>query len=445
MIHLDMEETIVAISSPPGPGLRGILRLSGPRAWPVVRSHFVEEKPATPRRRTELRDGQLTIVGLRRPLRAAVAFWPMPRTYTGQDLVEIHTVGSRPLLELVLVSLLRNGARPAEPGEFTLRAYLNGRLDLSRAEAVLGVIHSQSRDQLDVALRQLAGGLTARIADLKERLLNVLAHLEAGLDFVDEHDVDPIGRAALADQLQTATGLVTEFRNQLEARGRPEGGFPRVVLVGPPNAGKSRLFNALVERGRAIVSPLPGTTRDYLHARCSFEGVAAELVDTAGVEDSRCSVELQAQSLGRAQAAGSDLLLVCVAADQPGFPIPLPDRPCLRIATKCDLAPAPADLIATSAATGLGLDHLRRAVGAFLRSRSGEGDPMAGSAARCLDILSRAGRSLRSASQSLHAGTGDDLVAVDVRQAIEELGEVVGDVNSEEILDRIFSRFCIGK
>ena len=448
---LDPADTIAAVASPPGPGLRGLVRLTGPRAWEIALGGFTPDDEAPPRTRASARTGRLKVDGLRATLPATVAFWPGPRTYTGQPLAEIHTVGAVPLVRLVLADALARGARQAEPGEFTLRAFLSGRLDLTRAEAVAGVIDARSPAQLDAALRQLAGGLAGPIARLRDRLLDVLAHLEAGLDFVDEPDVDPLARAALAAELAAAAHEVTDLAGRLRGRDRPEGA-PVVVLAGPPNAGKSRLFNALIGQASALVSPRAGTTRDYLRAPCDCAGLLVELVDTAGVEPAAGSIEGRSQALRAEQAGRADLVLDCRCADvDPAAPaLDLPaGLPRLVVWTKADLAPPPADLAAvalpTSAADGAGLGRLKAAVAAALRERAADGDAPAGTGPRCRDALRRAGHSLRSAAEAVALGAGDELVAVDLRQAAEDLGKVVGEVVTDDILDRIFSRFCIGK
>lgn len=445
MIHLDIHDTIAAIASPPGPGIRGLVRISGPGTFELLDAIFIADPPGRPPRVPMIRPGSLNVAGLRRPLAVLLARWPGPRTYTGQDLAEIHTVGAPPILQRVLETCLARGARLAEPGEFTMRAFLGGRLDLTSAEAVLGVIDARSRDQLDRALRQLAGGLAGPIRRLRDRLLDILAHLEAGLDFVDEDDVDPIGRALLVEELSGAAGDLRSIAESFRDRDRPGVGLPRVVLVGPPNAGKSRLFNALVGEARAIVSHVAGTTRDYLSAPCDFDGVAAELVDTAGIEDADHPIESQAQALRAAQVAGADVLLACLPSHAAGAPLVLPQRSHLRVTTMCDLAPSAPGSLATSAETGEGLDRLRLAVAGALRDAASDGDPLAGSAARCRDGLDRASRAIVAAGSALALGLGDELVAVDLRIALDELGKVVGAVVADDILDRIFSRFCIGK
>ncbi|MBX6314691.1 MAG: tRNA modification GTPase, partial [Isosphaeraceae bacterium] len=440
----DPHDTIAAISSPSGPGLRGLVRLSGPEAWSIALTGFEAEGPTPLSCRAEVRTGLLTIDGLRPRLPAMIALWRGPRTYTGQDLAEIHTVGAPPLLPMVLAHCLARGARLAEPGEFTLRAFLAGRLDLTRAEAVLGVINARSPAQLDAALKQLAGGLAAPIERLRDRLLDVLAHLEAGLDFVEEADVDPLGRAALAEELAEGAAAIHALAERLRGRDRPEG-RPRAVLVGPPNAGKSRLFNALLGEGCALVSPRAGTTRDYLSAPCDCDGLLIELIDTAGLEAASDAIADRAQSLGADQVAQADLLLVCRSADTDLEEGSLPDLPRLCVWTKADLAPAPVGYLSTSAATGAGLDALRAAIASALRESDRDGDFPASTGARCRESLARAGDSLRSASETLRLGGGEELVAIDLRQAVDELGKVVGAVVSDDILDRIFQRFCIGK
>lgn len=446
---LDPNDTIVAVSSPPGSAARGIVRISGPRAWAIARDGFNPAEPWPPPRYSEARTGDLEVAGLRPRLLVRLALWPGPRTYTGQDLAEVHMVGSPPLLNLYLAQCLARGARAAEPGEFTLRAFLSGRIDLTRAEAVLGVIEADSPARLDAAIEQLAGGLSRPLLTLRDRMLDLLAHLEADLDFADEPDVDPIARAALAFELDEAAAQIATLARQLDERDRPEG-YPRAVLVGPPNAGKSRLFNALTGDERAIVSPSAGTTRDYLTALCDCDGLTVELVDTAGIEPAVNAVTTMAQSYRAAQAARAELLLDCWPAAWGPRPVARDHRansPTLLVATRCDERAGqwPPAEIATSAVNGAGLDALRVAIAQTLRSARSESNVPAGTAARCRGSLLQTESALRSASEALLSGGGDELVAFDVRLAAEELGKVVGAVVTDDILDRVFRRFCIGK
>jgi tRNA modification GTPase len=450
-VALDPNDTIAAIASPPGPSARGIVRVSGTRAWPIVLSEFVADGGLSPPARAELRTGKLRVDGLRTELPVSLALWPSPRTYTGQDLVEIHLVGSGPLLSLVLAHCLTRGARLAEPGEFTLRAFLNGRLDLTRAEAVLGVIDAQNSDQLECALEQLAGGLSGPLVELRGLLLDEVAHLEANLDFTEEPDVDPIGRDALISRLSEDAYRLTEFASRLDDRQRGDQ-RPRVVLAGPPNLGKSRLFNALVERNEAIVSPVAGTTRDYLSACCVCDGLEIELVDTAGVEAPSDPISQQAQGHRTDQLAVADLILECIPYDQlQASTSPLSGNAGrLLVVTKCDQASdrrsqGHPEAIWTSAASGAGLDRLRSAIASRLRAQRNSGHLPLGTAARCRGSVQNAESAIRSAIETVRIGLGEELVAADLRLAMDELGRVVGTVVTDDILDRIFSRFCIGK
>jgi len=394
----------------------------------------------------------MRIVGLRPLLPTRLALWAAPRSYTGQDVAEIHLVGSPPLSSLVLAGCLHQGARHAQPGEFTLRAFLCGRIDLTRAEAVLGVIDAHSPAQLDAALEQLAGGLSGPVLAMRDRLLDLVAHLEANLDFTDEPDVDPLGRTTLIAALDRAADELEKLAQRLSARDRPLA-MPRVVLVGPANVGKSRLFNALLGRDRAIVSPRAGTTRDYLSSACDCDGISVELIDTAGIEPGHDTIATQAQALRVLQADRADLLLECYSADTAATVsyCSTSDGRLLKVWTKGDRSipehscAVGAELIVTSAATGQGLDHLRLAIADRIRRHDREGDLPAATAARCRGSILGAKSALRSASQVIQNGGGDELVAFDLRQAVDELGKVVGAVVTDDILDRIFRRFCIGK
>jgi tRNA modification GTPase len=450
LAHLDPGDTIAAVASPPGQGVRGLVRISGRNAWRIALDGFRTERVASPPRHPELRHGALVVEGLRPLLPAMIALWPGPRTYTGQDLAEIHTVGALPLLTQVLAGCLKRGARPARSGEFTLRAFLSGRIDLTRAEAVLGVIEARNGAQLDAALGQLAGGLSKPIHDLRNRLLDVVAHLEANLDFADESDVDPLGRAALAEELESSAVTLSALTDRLTRRDRAAGN-PRVVVLGPPNAGKSRLFNALLGHDRAIVSPRSGTTRDYLTGTCEVGGIIVELIDTAGIDLPRDPIETQAQANRADQADQADLLLLCTSHDTwtDRGKLSRQDRPALWVWTKCDLGrPEPSQAstaILTSAATGEGLDELRASIARLVRASNAEAVSPSSTSARCRESLEGARTALNSASQTLRDGGGEELVALDLRLALDELGKVVGAVVTDDILDRIFQRFCIGK
>lgn len=450
-----LDDTIAALASAPGPAERGIVRASGVGVRDVLSQVFEPDDPArwTAARRPLRHSGAMSLEDLHFPLKVDVLLWPTSRSYTGEPIAEIHTVGSPPLLEAILSSLFEAGARPARRGEFTLRAFLAGRIDLLQAEAVLGVIDAGDQQQLQVALGQLGGGLSTRIAHLHEQLLLHLADLEAGLDFVEE-DIEFISRDELQRRLREGIeflqGLIRQSMQRMQSTGRR-----RVALAGLPNAGKSTLFNALLEDERAIVSEVAGTTRDYLSALLDCEGVPVELIDTAGWDQRSTGIGRSADELRQDQWDRADLVVWCTAADLSVMDRAVDEslrqdadaaaRPLLEIVTKGDCRPAPADALVVSATTGAGLDQLRQAIGQQLQSATDTGDILGSTSARCRESLVSAESALRRAGDAAAAGAGDELIAVELRDAIDHLGKIAGKIYTDDVLDRIFSRFCIGK
>jgi len=451
---LDLDDTICAIASAAGGAARGIVRLSGPRAIECVRQVFApaEELDFAAIRRPQviLGDVQLATLGA---VAALAYLWPTMRSYTRQPAAELHLPGSPPVLEAALAAVCEWGARLARPGEFTLRAFLAGRIDLTQAEAVLGVIDAAGASALGAALAQLAGGLARPLAQLRESLLDLLAHLEAGLDFVDEN-IEFITAEQLCDQLAAAEQQLAAIERQMSGRGEA-GELPRVVLVGLPNAGKSSLLNALAGDAAAIVSPRAGTTRDFVTRRIDLGGRTCLLVDTAGLaaEVPAEAIAANAQSAARQRAAEADLLVLCLDASREASggasnDLPLPATSPLIVWTKCDLKSPRQPLegaIATSSRTGLGLNLLREAIAQRLNLAAGEGGAVVSTAARCRESLALARAALARASAAAGANLGQELIAAEVRLALDELGQVVGAVYTEDLLDRVFSRFCIGK
>jgi tRNA modification GTPase len=490
-------DTICAIASAPGGGVRGIVRVSGPHAISIVDdccsgrdSASVPSilQPAIVFSRLQIAlEGHASTSGL--PCELYV--WPTNRSYTREPVVELHTFGSQPILEAVVAALCGAGARVAEPGEFTLRAFLAGRIDLTQAEAVLGVIDARAKDELHAALAQLAGGLAGPLTHLRDDLLQLLAELEAGLDFVDE-DIEFISSGQLIERLDCAISSLDRVREQMASRHTADR-KPQVVLVGAPNAGKSSLFNALVDRfgvessasgprqPAALVSPVEGTTRDYLSAPISFDGMHVELFDTAGIEQfdftsqafaleyrqtvGKPTIEAQAQSMANERLFRADLRVCCIdasnllsaddsmpeeiLADQTKFD--------LVVFTKSDVRPASTQLqlqssvagrvVSTSSRTGEGLTELCSALCDILRHRQ-IGHCVKGvrsTAERCRESIRLAASALSTAKSVATANGGSELVAEELHTALDELGKVVGAVYTDDLLDRIFSTFCIGK
>ena len=446
-------DTIAAIATPPGPGGIGIVRVSGPQARAIADRVFHRRAPGSWEShrlyvgRVSAADGATVDEGM-------AVLMLGPHSYTGEDVLELHCHGSPVVLDRVLAAVLSLGARPAQAGEFTKRAFLNGRLDLAQAEAVAALVRARTADAAQTAAVQLCGGLSAQVAAVRERLVRAKAHVEAELDFGDEDvGLDP---AALMDDVRSAQAavdalLATAARGELLQRGL------RVALSGRPNAGKSSLLNALVGSERAIVTPHPGTTRDVIEAAVDIAGIPVTLVDTAGLRDSDDDVERLGVARAEHAAAGADLVLLVLdtarpLAEQAAL---LGRADAIAALNKCDL-PSPwsaADearvaaahpCVRISATAGIGLDALRQGLLARAGLEWGDNLP-AVTSARQHEALARVARSLAAARASLDARVPPELVAVDLQAALEHIGAVTGEVTSDDVLDAVFREFCIGK
>jgi tRNA modification GTPase len=453
---LNIDDTIAAIASAPGGAMRGVVRLSGPDTLACLQGCFQGSAGDA------WMSGEASSVfagSIRLPTPLGVVpcellLWPGTRSYTRQPVAELHTIGSPPLLDAALRAVCAAGARLAEPGEFTLRAFLAGRLDLTQAEAVLGVVDAHNRREFQVALSQLAGGIAGTLQQLRSNLLDLLAHLEAGLDFVEE-DIQFISAEQLESQLDEARRLVTELAGRMNSRGVSPDGF-RVVLVGWPNVGKSSLMNALVGQPAAIVSHVPGTTRDFLTRLANIHGLPCLLIDTAGrdLEAHTGSIDDIAQRVAAQQAAQADVEVLCIDAtrrmndweretltsEQP--------RKQLLVLTKIDGVRSTdlhLDAVETSSKTGVGITDLRRAIYNRICDDLTSDGVVAGTAVRCRESVRKAAGALERALLASQARFGEEIVAAETRLALDELAKIVGAVYTEDILDRIFSRFCIGK
>ena len=466
------DDTICALASAPGGGtIKAAVGIASRLFEASDQAALAELRHAMARSvRASIR-----VNGALRPLPCDVMVWPTTRSYTREPVVELHTVGSPPLLEAIVAAVCKAGARLAEPGEFTLRAFLAGRLDLTQAEAVLGVIDAHGSGDLDTALVQLAGGLARPLDRLRDELLQLLAELEAGLDFVDE-DIEFISPAAMQRRLELAVQLLNEVARQMDSRHVARETM-QIALVGLPNVGKSSLFNALVERfgceygphqiqnAPALVSPRRGTTRDYLTATVSLNGIECKLVDTAGIDESPASaIDLNAQSLTSERCKRAAICAVCVEALsapdvrqlfelKSGFGANSCD---VLVLTKADATPLfalPAEalngtpVVLTSSRSGQGLEELCAAFGRLLLNDQSAhcGGVLASTADRCRESVRLAETSLSRAAELVRMGGGNELVAVELRAALEEIGRVVGAVYTNDLLDRIFGTFCIGK
>ncbi|MCJ2031544.1 tRNA uridine-5-carboxymethylaminomethyl(34) synthesis GTPase MnmE [Methylobacterium sp. J-043] len=436
------DDTIFAPASGFGRAAVTVVRISGPAAG-LALDRLAGGRPE-PRR--------LSLRRLRDPDsrgildQALVAWLPGPATATGEDMAELHLHGGLAVRSAVLGALGRvPGCRPAEAGAFSRRAFLNGRVDLTEAEGIADLIDAETEAQRVQALRQLDGALGRQVATWRKTGIDLLAGAEAALDFADEGDVDEDGldaalsgrAAALRDAIRAA--LADGRRGE-----RLREGFC-VVLAGAPNAGKSTLLNALSGRDAAIVSDIPGTTRDAIEVRCDLGGLPVVLVDTAGLRETADAIEAEGVKRTQSRIRTADLVLHLVSTDGNADTGLSADVPVLLVRTKTDLAPevSGAGGLAVSAVTGAGLDALLDAIQAAAQTALGQGDALV-TRERHREALSRAADHLdRVASASV--GFPPELVAEDLRLAVRALGEVGGHVGVEEMLDRLFSGFCIGK
>ncbi|WP_295881389.1 tRNA uridine-5-carboxymethylaminomethyl(34) synthesis GTPase MnmE [uncultured Thiohalocapsa sp.] len=444
-------ETIAAVATPPGVGAVGIVRVSGPRV-PDIAMVLLGRLPAP--RQAVLAD---FLASDGEPIDQGLAlYFPAPHSFTGEHVLELQGHGGPVVLDRLLARVLALGARAARPGEFSERAFLEGKLDLTRAEAIADLIAAGTEQQARLAARSLRGAFAQRVDALLQALTRVRVQVEATLDFPEE-DLDPDLAVSVAADLARLLADVDRLLGTAQRGERLRDGL-LVVLAGAPNAGKSSLLNALAETDRAIVTPVPGTTRDLLHADVQIDGLPLRVVDTAGLRLSPDPIEQEGVRRAREQIDQADLVLWIIDDADPNAehaaPADLPSQvPRLTIRNKIDRsgrepgAQSTADgaaVLACSATTGAGLADLRRA----LTRHAGLGADAGGELSarrRHLDALRRTRALLVTAAQAQADAAPPELVAEDLRLAQHSLGEITGAVSSDELLGRIFSEFCIGK
>jgi tRNA modification GTPase len=440
------------------------VRLSGPRACELCDALFDAGNDGfAPGASYVAREGRLRLGGDWPPVPAAVYFMRAPTSYTREDVVEFHIVGAIPVLRALVSALLAAGARMAEPGEFTRRAYLNGRIDLAQAEAVQQVIRARNEAELRLSLANLRGALSEQVEALRAELIALCAQVETALDFADQ-DIEPIGKGELAQGVSRIRRRIEELAAGGRSRAvRAE--VPRVLFCGAPNAGKSSLFNALLQTDRAIVSPHPGTTRDLIEATLAVRDLELNLIDSAGVGATTDDLERLAAGRSEAAAQTADIILLVIDSSRP---LAEADRTLLTAAdpvrslvalAKRDLpqacrapevqALAPGlDVAETSARTGQGVAELAaRLREMILSGRADRGAAHYILEARHEAALREAAAALTRAGEIAATGDGLEFVALELRAALDALGVIVGPAGAgtEDILDRIFAEFCIGK
>jgi len=446
-------DTICALATPPGVAGLAVVRVSGPRAFVLCDSFFHGSASAT-----EAADHSITFGwwddGDRHIDTVTLMVYRAPRSYTGEDVVEIGCHGGVFISDQIISGLLNVGARLADPGEFTRRAFINRKLDLVQVEAVADMIHAATQQGAQTAARQLAGGFTKRLESFRNALLEILGLLELELDFSDE-DVEFVPRSLLRERLGAILQDVSLTASTAREASLLRSGF-HVAVVGFPNAGKSSLFNALLLRNRAIVSDLPGTTRDYISETILLDGYAVHLIDTAGIRSTEDTIELEGIAITVSLVEQADLVLVLnditlgqdhsdslavdLAARYPATPVFVVQNKidCIESATN------PAGQLCCSAATGAGLDELRQFIVSAIRSRtSGISDVLVND--RQARLLVGIAEGLSSVIAGLDGKASSDVLAVDLRMCVRIMGEITGETWNPDVLDTVFSRFCIGK
>lgn len=451
-------ETIVAVATPPGEGGIGIVRLSGPHAENFLDQLFRGSHPSLPRLSHHLYLGHLHNVSGRLLDEVMVVVMRAPRSYTREDVIEVHCHGGMVVIRRILDAFLEIGARLAAPGEFTQRAFLNGRLDLSQAEAVIDLIRARSESSSRVALAQLDGLVSRTVQEMSDSLADLLSQVETLVDFPEE-DIDFAAMTFLDEHARDLQSRIEYFLEHFDM-GRILREGLSVLILGKPNVGKSSLLNRLLGESRAIVTDIPGTTRDTIEENLILGGIPLRLIDTAGVRDTDDPVEAAGVYRAREKIASADLILLVVDGSRPldaqdrmalGACI---ERKVLLVCNKSDLSltPLPADFvslpsISLSCRSGEGLATLKDSLVKLLGG-SLQGDPaqeVVFSDRRHRDALLRARDSLSRFRSALAEELSPEFPALELREALDALGEILGRTTPDDILDRIFSRFCIGK
>ncbi len=430
-------DTIFALGSGAGRAAIAVIRISGP----AVRRTLLDFAGAAPAPR------QAKLVAFRDPDtgealdRGLALFFPAPNSATGEDYAEFHIHGGRAVVDGVLGALSRRrGLRGAEPGEFARRGFANGKLDLSQAEALADLVEAQTEAQRRQALRIADGALRRRVDSWRSALIEALAQVESNLDFSDEADVGDLDLGRLCAALEPSLGEMREALREAPASERMREGY-LVMIVGPPNAGKSTLLNSLARRDLAIVSEIPGTTRDMIEAHLDLDGLPVTLIDTAGLREAADAIERIGvdRVLQRIETADLALWLSAGGKEPPALARQVD---VLRVATKSDVLATPEEWIGVSALSGEGLEALLREITVRAKARLGDG----GSA---LLIRERHRRALEEAASAINAALSGEkdleFIAEDLRSAARALGRISGVVDVEDVLDAVFSHFCIGK
>lgn len=446
-------DTIAAISTASGPAALSMIRISGPRSLEIADTIFIGRLLPSQMPSHTLHLGKISGGKNQSADQTMLAVMKAPHSFTGQDMAEITCHGGEAAPQAVLQACLEAGARQAQPGEFTLRAYLNGRLDLAQAEAVCDIINARTQTAAQAALERLEGGLSRKVSEVREKLIALLTLLEAWVDFPEE-DIPAAEFKQLKDALDQASEKTKRLLDDSRASLILKDGA-RVVIAGRPNAGKSSLFNMLLKEERAIVTPSPGTTRDVLEGWIEIGGIPLRLFDTAGLRETSDAIELIGVERARGKMEQADLVLLVLDA---GSALTSEDKRLLELtsafnrivlANKCDLPvklEVESDWLRISSITEDGLKELEKTiVNTLTGGHNWEAGAAGASNNRQMEALKQAARFLNNASDGLEKKASWEFLALDIKEAVNSLGQITGQTIGDEVLNRIFEQFCIGK
>jgi len=459
------DDTIAAISTPLGEGGIGIVRLSGKNSIEIAENIF-----SSPKKRTlqNMKSSSVSYGHIHNPStgekidEVLVTVMKSPHSYTKEDVVEINCHGGMITLRKTLELVLRQGARLADPGEFTRRAFINGRIDLSQAEAILDLIRSKTDESRRIAIEQLHGGLSEKITALRDRLMAICVNVEAYIDF-PEDEIETASKQDLFSSMKDiGRDIETLLKTYDEAKFFREG--LSTAIVGRPNVGKSSLLNALLQKDRAIVTDIPGTTRDVIEEYLNIKGLPLRIMDTAGIRDVKDIVEKEGVRRSLRSIENADLVIAIFDQSEPlrdeDFEVmeKIKNKTAIAVLNKCDLPAAfsqesfssfilhPSSPLLISATTGDGLEELKEAIfNSCLKDWKEEREGVVVTNLRHKTSIENALEALHRASQALTENQPVEIIAIELRQSLDKLGEIVGTVTTEDILNRIFSDFCIGK
>ncbi len=452
-------DTIAAISTPHGTGGIGIIRISGDKAFDIAAKIFRGKNDFKDIKSHTINYGKIVDPSSGETIdEVLLTKMKKPNTFTREDVVEINCHGGIVVLKRVLELVLAQGARLAEPGEFTKRAFLNGRIDLSQAEAVIDLINSKNAESSKAAVRQLEGRLSEKLSDIRRNLIELIAHIEVTVDYPEE-DIEEITAAQVNEELDKIASKLEELARSFE-RGKVIREGISAVIVGKPNVGKSSLLNELSGKNRAIVTDIPGTTRDIIEEYININGIPVRIIDTAGIRETKDLVEKIGVDMAQKEMENADLVIMMLDArvgmdeDDAAIYDKIKDKKTIIVLNKIDLVdevnvtglPSDRNIVKMSLKEGTGIDELENEITRmFFKGEIVSNDEVLLTNVRHKHLIDMATRSIRDAQEAYKNSMPIDMMTIDIKSAAEYIGQITGESVSEDVVHEIFSRFCIGK